>query len=647
MKPLPLPRNDSLTSDERVASGRSRSRRRAAPPVHSSLKALVEKFDAPTDSGNTSSVPNAKGSVLRSLGEVRSSDNDKIEVSRSRSASASRKDGSRSRSASAPRQQKARDADATPNENKTNSSTDVMNVVNQAKLQNDEQPTLDEITPLKKIQSMKSPAPTQTTRPRDPNSSPTKKTPVKLIQTVARAVGTFLSPTRSRDSSISRNLLKSQSSDGQIDLPPLNYKGPTKLHKACYTVSSLEELRPFCNPSSSTHLEMEDENGRNPLHLLGLNRSLAHSLAYEVKTGTRSSSQILPNPGIDPNKVSDLVNFILDLVMPNHIFLLLAKDKNGNIPFQEALIYWIDLVEKSTNDSRKPETVKSKILNGISKYTEPLGKRGIYVPQGKSQENDEEDETDTQYTDVLVDKKERYAMPPTPQMANSDRLNENISDTNNFEQSMMSGIELPLRVAYSLHVTSGLLDVLGELSRRAEQRMNHMNNDGLRVSWIRSQKKNRSRRQLTRQGNDDFGLTGNMASIVDMIEVSFASTHNVIKTLLSIDDDDERENVLDFSIVRRAMLRKESLGTWLSEMLQDDRRGVRQRAIDYLIIMSEILEREKDLFHDSRYTTSMESRLNELYVAVGELDGLIPSMLALEERMVEEAVATPLLTNGV
>jgi len=80
----------------------------------------------------------------------------------------------------------------------------------------------------------------------------------------------------------------------------------------------------------------------------------------------------------------------------------------------------------------------------------------------------------------------------------------------------------------------------------------------------------------------------------------------------------------------------------LSDLLQDERKDIRKRAIDYLMLLSDVIESEAKEFNSSE---EMEARLNELYIAVGELDGLIPSMIGIDTKMVEEASTTPLLTK--
>ena len=536
-------------------------------------------------------------------------------------------------------------------------------------------------------------------KPEQDTNADAATNPSKLMRNVGRALSSFLSPmkmaldpTNSKDQLLGIN--KSNSIDESIakamslgSSPSLSaYEGPTKIHRAFLLAPSLDDLYSLVSnarakKSLSTHLQMVDEHGRNPLHLLGLNKALAHSLTRTAESYRPHSQQrnrrylssgrgTFNGPGhgqrsdLDPEKVTEMVQFVLDLVLPDNASQLLAEDKNGHIPFQEVFVLWIEIVDKSAlawssnNKSRISNAFKSKVkvIKGLLNKNDTVTE----LRTAMSGNLDLDDNT------IVIETGERYTMPITPSLDSDNRetvgrsgSSDEPNNTNHAFQEMIE-IELPVRVSYSLHVISGILDVLGELSRRAQYRKHKDNIHYVNIPRVRAPQKKRSRRSdvsstsfsrhqrgKNHEDDDDTSkrsiVSRNLSDISYNIEVSFASTQNAIKTLLSIDNNNDRHLVLGFSIVRRSMLHKESLGTWLSDLLQDERKDIRKRAIDYLMLLSDVLESEAEEFDSSE---EMEARLNELYIAVGELDGLIPSMIGIDTKMVEEASTTPLLTKG-
>ena len=407
-----------------------------------------------------------------------------------------------------------------------------------------------------------------------------KKAPKKtLFNTVTSIVG-FLTPKLAKESA--RNS-KEPSSAHKVE-PPLDsqYIGPTDLHNACYTASSWEDVRYlFSNASAESDLRKADENGRNPLHLLGMNGSLASSLG---------------------NNSSNMDEFV-SILVPN-MKSLLSQDKNGHVPFEEVIVKWI-------NEVRHVQLPKMSRLNALQN----LRKLSVHGKQqstagagaGAGADLEEEQQLPEEEEDVLL-------------------------------------VELPLDVACILHLASDMLDGL----------QNFVARDGLRMStmspisskrWARFQKKS----GLKRQRSFDTAATDeqHILTTIDEYEVKFASIKNSFKTFLLIDDAEDRRVVFNYSIIKRVMLRKESLGKWLSDMFQDSRKDVGKRAIDYLVLLSDVLENEGEMECVHTDKTAKDSRLNELYDTLAELDGLIPSMLALDKDTIEDAATTPLMTKGM
>lgn len=90
-----------------------------------------------------------------------------------------------------------------------------------------------------------------------------------------------------------------------------------------------------------------------------------------------------------------------------------------------------------------------------------------------------------------------------------------------------------------------------------------------------------------------------------------------------------------------------SIGPWLTGMLQSSKKNVSQRALQYLTFLSDTLEAypygwgpQSTRKSSSNFSRSPIDVHEELHKKVGELDGFITSLIALDERKIEEAATT-------
>lgn len=95
-------------------------------------------------------------------------------------------------------------------------------------------------------------------------------------------------------------------------------------------------------------------------------------------------------------------------------------------------------------------------------------------------------------------------------------------------------------------------------------------------------------------------------------------------------------------------MHENSIGPWLTGMLQSSKKGVSQQALHYLQFLSDTIEAYPSGWGTQQDGRSSSSNLlrqssgahEELHDKVSELEGFIPSLLALEERKIEEAATT-------
>lgn len=100
------------------------------------------------------------------------------------------------------------------------------------------------------------------------------------------------------------------------------------------------------------------------------------------------------------------------------------------------------------------------------------------------------------------------------------------------------------------------------------------------------------------------------------------------------------------TLFRRIVMSEKSIGPWLCGMLQSTKKGVANRALQYLVFLSDTLEANpkgwgtQSAKSSSNLLNTSSAAHSDLHDKVGELEGFIPSLLALDERRIEEAATT-------
>ena len=119
-----------------------------------------------------------------------------------------------------------------------------------------------------------------------------------------------------------------------------------------------------------------------------------------------------------------------------------------------------------------------------------------------------------------------------------------------------------------------------------------------------------------------------------------ASIPDLMKTIMLIEDEDDKLFALSTSIMKRAMMSKLTIGSWLTAMLQCESKKISHRAIDYLKIVSELIRETSTSKTKGRRDFS---ECDDLINAVSRLQDFVPAMLALGEKGIEEASTTLLV----
>ena len=325
-----------------------------------------------------------------------------------------------------------------------------------------------------------------------------------------------------------------------------DYKGPG-LHKTFREASTWDEIFIMFDNAKHDELNKMDDDGKNPLHMLGHNVHLHKSFS-------------------DQSIHKNIVKLVERMNKGNCVKWLTLKDNDGNIPFQIEVKEWIKHLDI------KPEE------KNIERSKEP---------------QDDEDDIES---------------VPMRTSVSQDSLLQN---------------EMPTQVVYVLHLAS---NILNSLSCTIPEDIDADNEDSDDVPHDFFKGK------LIKESSDSTLLLSYEDISKDFVE-QFAKIEDVIMTLLFLTDD-HRRIAFKCSLVKRIMIRKESIDVWLVNMFQDANKNVSARAMEYITLLSDLT---KDLD---------DPVAKEIVQQFENLEGLMQSMLMLDKKMTEDIASTPIVTKG-
>jgi len=508
-------------------------------------------------------------------------------------------------------------------------------------------------------------SPTIKTTPRTSNSKneqyKSRGSSLQKIRNAMTSLSMFTSPNRNKPVNSSRNPTPAnfagviENDEDDTDM----YLAPTKLHKACYSASSLDDLRDQITSSYPSNMQLSsdlnktDNNGCNPLHLLALNKKLAHSVSKHRKNshdevtirdidGSSGNDGFSGNAMLNKKKAVLLTDFCLNALIVKNPFILSEEDDHGFLPFEQTLLQFIEDLHQQVE--REMETLTSK-RGHLYKIVPSCDSPGPSIPATLASPSSHDFEQsqasmigsrspDISYNKIenVSEKKEKIRNYP-------------VKSTNEVlrHDVFPSALYLPVHIEYILHFLSVILNYLDEAIEGK--------NDGMAATLTEGERSGgpslvSSSRSLTDNAWGWGSLvrrTSNASDIIDegpeigidfteirsTILIGFASIPELMKTFILVDNSRrDRDRILEYSIVQGILLEKESLGQWLTSMIQNHSRGIVECAVDYLHILS--------LQCDAK---GMRDQMEEFYDELYNLD-LIPSMLSLDIKMVEKASTT-------
>jgi len=434
------------------------------------------------------------------------------------------------------------------------------------------------------------------------------------------------------------------------------YLAPTNLHKACHSASSFEDFRDQITSSYTSDkaitedIQKKDVNGRNPFHLLALNKKLASSIAKEEQEEDYTDSYA----NLDISKAAKISDFILKYLLPKYPLLLLDNDNNGFLPFEEIISFWIKSVQ---NFDLQPPLVKPTQpdrLFGKVPYREIEKVQSTLLSKSSSNNSDSERLYTSNPSSLfsLLEKRSQES----PSLDNDRTCSpKNLDQISEPHHKCSTDVPPTLQLKYVLYLLSAVIDYLGieEIVENGEVERTQSRRSLLssRASSAYSIDGSCHLHEIhTPMKTSIHGCEGDLDGIESLYDIrsnllsKFASISEIIKTLLLISDMSEKDIIFQYSAVRGIMLQRESVGDWLPSMLQSPRRKVANQAVEYLQLLSDVLKEETQT-SEHVHSKETDKKVKELYDELRYLDDLIPSMLALDQKMLEKVATTPVISR--
>ena len=458
----------------------------------------------------------------------------------------------------------------------------------------------------------------------------------------------------------------------QLTMPPKKdsgpYEPPTKLHALCIEATSTDDLRNARSELLSLKLErkeilgwsgVRDKYGRTPMHLISENKTLAehvqggqHGEVDELSLfpGFVSVQSSLWVDADDPAKELVATNFIVDFLLAANPSCVMSRDVDGKIPFEAAIENWIN--PWYDDMLRMRNHMRNSILQG--KQRDSLHQTG---PKAVIQAMRFSIHLAARRTKKEGPMEEESGRTNTGHNSSSQHMVESSRNSSNRRTSSSSGIPkqltrskcFPVNIKLSNHVKFSL-QYLSKIIERLEQLSSTRNGSRARkTSDSNIANMPQSPASLAEVDSFDRAIeecfSGSCAydEIKEAIVSNIASIPDFIKTIMLLDSEEELKFALSTTIVKRVLMNKHSVGTWLTMMLQSGNKDVSGRAINYLKHVSDLSAAEKPYLNAAKASSDLSRADNHrdgLHNEMSRLKDFVPSLLALGESGMEEAASS-------
>ena len=402
---------------------------------------------------------------------------------------------------------------------------------------------------------------------------------------------------------------------------PSYSRSGNELHNICGSVTTTNELMRAQSLllGISLHRASErDYKGETILHAFSNNKVLAAIIGNPNNEDfeTKNFLTLYRQPSIDETSADQFNNaverFFVDNLLPSFFGAPIAQDNDGQIPFEAGLIDWISTCHREMYRlSAQPDP------GYFSAYTNKV-------------------------SDVVTHAWESTANVFSRSAIKSQRQDLVPSDLERGDSTSSAGSTTSLSVGKSkftpharfcLRMLSLILDEFEKFT------------EGLKTMDMHQQMDKHSRAvkgiQLLENVTGPLDLCGRLVEKV-------ASIPHLLEVIFSINNETDLEFVLSTKIIKKVLIDKHSVGPWLTTMLQSPQSHISQRAIEYIHTVSRLCAGKESDHKKNRGDESKSESVHyeDLIDEVSRLHEFIPSLLALEEKVIEE-VSTSLIVKEV
>jgi hypothetical protein len=460
----------------------------------------------------------------------------------------------------------------------------------------------------------------------------------------------------------------------------------TDLHQLCGNLSTLDDLmraKSFLignhtdNGRIANSASKTDFKGRTPLHLFSCNKVLATAIGIpnEYDVETREFLRLYQQPTYDPesNLERHVMRFLIGDLLAANPGAMMIRDDDGFIPFECGLIEWVNLRHNHGITNQANET---SFLPKFSSYTRAVsqvwdststtflgavklagrsmmpGDLNGETPSKSPRKTHDVERGDSRSALFSPNREEDGQCGKVPVIKAGDHVLK--------DGSYPSRVRLIPHARFTLLMLSAVVDQLDSymspdgFRSRASLMRGELGHDMSKEAFDMAMREIRTFREV--YGSVDisstvvqtgkfrivceFGAWGGMFLILISWLIVVASIPDLMKTVLLIEEDEDREFALSTSILRRVMLSKHSVGPWLTEMLQSKDRKLSQRAVDYLKSVSSECSGEKHGGKSNGPSGHENAASNQIIDELSNLQDFVPALLALGDRGMEEASTT-------
>eukprot|EP00536_Pseudo-nitzschia_multiseries_P003043 jgi/Psemu1/185033/e_gw1.43.31.1 len=416
---------------------------------------------------------------------------------------------------------------------------------------------------------------------------------------------------------------------------------PSELHSLCTCMTSTDDLikaKSLLFGISLHQASRRNYKGETILHGFSNNKALATIIGnpnnehYE----TKDFLTLFRQPSIDKNSTDQLnksvESFFVDELLPSFFGAPIAQDESGQIPFEAGLVDWVATCHKEMyGTSTEPDlgyflSYSNRVSDVVTQAWESTSTTVLgAIPFGNRS------------TSKVMNR----SASKLPKKQLQDELQRDIERGDSMSSSESSGTKSRLigkakftpHARFCLRMLSLILDEYDEFTAGFRNiGVNHqMEKYGRAIKGI----------QQLENVHGPLDLCGR---VVEKI----ASIPHLVEVIFSINNEIDLEFALSTKIIKRVLIDKNSVGPWLTKMLQSPQRHLSQRAILYLQTVSNLCSGcEKGNNNNEKDESNSEQIYYEdLIDEVSRLNDFIPSLLALGDKVIEE-ISTTLIVRKV